>query len=181
MNPPRQILALALTAAAEAFCCAAEAANSAASLLRGELPPTEAPEGERCEGCGEIHGPGGGATALLGLLAAQRNRPEPEPGPSTVGREWSAVFADKVRAEDLIAVDGPGLGREDLGLRALRVKEIRRRDHQGILGSTVGVIVLLLQDEDSGEPATATVTEDAPLRVAALAPDSVPADLGGAS
>lgn len=179
MNLPRQILAVALTAAAEAFCSTAEAANSAASLLRGAAQQAEAPDDGRCENCGEAHEPL--SAGLFGLIAAQRNRPKPDPGPSTTDREWSTVFADQVKPEDLIAVEGAQIGRDDLGLRALRVRDIREREAQGAFGITVKSLVFLLQDEDSGEPGTARVDRDQALRIATKAPDSVPADLGGGS
>lgn len=169
MSLPRLILAAA-------FGHASDLLSEIHDLILGakDTADTPQPDDSACSDCGRDH------TAVLDLLTGRRPKPEALDGPSAVDREWSPAFADQAALEDVIAVEGAQLGRDDLGLRALRVKSIRPREHH-MLGGTVETLVFLLQDEDSGEPFTARLDRDQALRIAAIAPDQVPADMPGGS
>lgn len=170
MNLPRQILALALTAAAETFCSAAEAANSAATLLRGETAEPE-PDSGKCQNCGTDH------SELLAMLAGARK--QPEDSPLIAAHTWEPRFASEVTERALITLDGRNFGATP-GARVLRVNRTKTVQHQGMLGAPVDAVTFLATDADSGEAHSVTVTPDSAIRVAFEVPDSASA-LGGGS
>ncbi len=108
-----------------------------------------------------------------------RVREHPD-SPEVTARTWRPVFASNVREQALIAVDGRYVNAAP-GRRALRVAERRTGEHAGMFGTTRDAITFLVTDIETGRSDSLTVTPDAALDVAVEVPDTVPADLGGAS
>lgn len=108
---------------------------------------------------------------------APRKHPD---SPEVAARTWRPAFASDVREKALIAVDGRYVNAAP-GRRALRVGERRVGEHAGMFGTTRDAITFLVTDIETGRSDSLTVTPDAALDVAVEVPDSIPADMGGAS
>lgn len=137
---------------AAAFDALSEFAADVRDALVGEEPATEEPD---------------------------RGHEHPD-APAVAARTWRGTFASDVKVGDLIAVDGRYFHAEP-GRHALRITDRREGEHSGMFGVTANAITLLLLDLDTDRSESITVSPQAALEIAVEVPDSIPADMGGAS
>lgn len=137
---------------AAAFDALAEFAGDVRDAITGEQPEDETP----------------------------RRRETPPDAPAVAERSWRGAFASDVKVGDLIALDGRHFHAEP-GRRALRITDRREGEHSSMFGGTAQAVTLLFVDLDTERSESITVSPTAALEIAVEVPDSVPADLGGAS